>query len=685
MTAEKFKRKLTAILSADVKGYSRLMGEDEEGTIRTLNAYLDVTKGSVQKHRGRVVNTAGDSVLAEFASVVDAVRSAVEIQEEVKERNKELPEGRRMEFRIGINLGDVVEEGDNILGDGVNVAARVQSLAEGGGICISGTAYDQIKNKLAFSYDYVGEQAVKNIKEPVRVYRIVMEPGITISRVAGEKKAEPMQWQRSAIGLVVILIAVVAAIVIWKLYIPLAPQPEVASKEKITVAPSEKLSVTVPTSPTPSVEPTPKEKVTPPSPEKVTKPAPPPAPKMEVASKEKMAFPLPDLPSIAVLPFANMSDDPQQQYFSDGLAEEIITALSKVPNLFIIASDSTFVYKGKAMKIRQVAEELGVRYVLEGSVRRSGDNVRVTTQLIDALNGRHLWAERYDRNLKDFLAVQDEITLRILTELQVKVTGREESRVFARGTENLQAYLKVIEGHEHEIRNNKEENAIARRLFQEAIELDPNYAMAYRWLGWNLMINVFLGAASSPKETLTTAISHVQKAIELDNSSGENYALLGQLFVMIRQHDKGIELGERALTLSSNSAWVLFHVGMILNFSGRSEDAVPLLQRAIRLNPFMPNHYHHYALACRETGRYEEAIAALKKAQQIAPNDLFSWIILTTVYIYAGREEEARAAAKEVLRIDPDYSVERQQSSAPWKNPSTPERSMKALRKAGLK
>jgi TolB-like protein/class 3 adenylate cyclase len=368
MSAEKFKRKLAAILSADVKGYSRLMGEDEEGTIRTLNAYKEVMTGFIRKHEGRVVGTAGDSVLAEFASVVDAVRCAVAIQEELKDRNKDLPEDRRMEFRIGINLVDVVEEGETIYGDGVNIAARLESLAEAGGICISGTAYDQIKNKLAFSYDYVGEQAVKNIKEPVRVYKVRMEPEVASPKVGREKKIGGKRLSRAAMAIIVVIV-IAGAVILYQFV--LCPSP----------------------------------------------------PKMEVASKEKMAYPLPDVPSIAVLPFVNTSEDPKQEFLCDAMTEDIITALSKVPRLVVIARNSTSTYKGKAVKVKQVSEELGVRYVLEGSLQRSGDRVRITAQLIDALTGHHLWAERYERDMKDIFALQDEITIKILTGVQVKLTG----------------------------------------------------------------------------------------------------------------------------------------------------------------------------------------------------------------------------------------------------------------------
>jgi len=295
MTTQEVKRKLTAILSADVKGYSRLMGEDEEATVRTLNAYKEVMTNLIQQYRGRVVVAPGDNLLAEFASVVDAVRCAVEIQKELKTRNAVLPENRRMEFRIGVNLGDVIEDGEQILGDGVNIASRLESLSEAGGICISGTAFDQVKNKVNLGYKYLGEQTVKNILEPVRVYQILLEPETT-GKVISEKKSEPRRWQKPALALVGVVILLIAAVVIWKYYTP-------------------------------------------------------PTPKMEIASKDKMAFPLPDKPSIAVLPFTNMSEDSKQEFFSDGMTEEIITILSKSPYLFVIARNSTFTYKGKPVKV----------------------------------------------------------------------------------------------------------------------------------------------------------------------------------------------------------------------------------------------------------------------------------------------------------------------------------------------
>jgi len=409
MTAEKFKRKLTAILSADVKGYSRLMGEDEEWTLRTLNAYKGVMRSLVQQHRGRVISSPGDNVLAEFASVVDAVQCAVEIQQVLRAKNAMLPENRRVEFRIGINLGDVIEEEDSIYGDGVNIAARMEGLAEAGGICISESAYQQIENKLPLRYDYLGEHEVKNITKPVKVYRARIEPETIPSKLGKEKK--PVGKRLSKAALAIIAVVVIAGTVILYQFV-LRPSP----------------------------------------------------PKTEVASKEKMAFPLPDVPSIAVLPFVNMSDDPKQEYLADGLAEEIINGLSKCPHIFVIARNSTFTYKGKPVKVQQVAEELGVRNVLEGSLRKTGDKVRITVQLIDALTGQHHFSERYDRELKDILVMQDEITMKILDAVQVKLTAGEDARLRAKDTKNLEAYLKLMQARRYMQIYNKENIALARQL-----------------------------------------------------------------------------------------------------------------------------------------------------------------------------------------------------------------------------
>ena len=590
MTTQEFKRKLTAILSADVKGYSRLMGADEEATVRTLQAYKEVMASSIQHHRGRVVGTAGDSVLAEFASVVDAVQCAVEIQQVLRAKNAMLSETRRMEFRIGINLGDVIEEGDTIYGDGVNIAARLEGLAEPGGICISESAYQQIENKLPLRYDYLGEHEVKNIAKPVRVYKAQIEPEVAPSR-----------------------------------------------------------------------------------------------PPFEVASKEKMAFPMPDKPSIAVLPFVNMSRDPEQEYFSDGITESIITALSKVPNLFVIARNSVFTYKGKPVKVKQVSEELGVQFVLEGSVQRSADRVRITAQLIDAFTGHHLWAEHYDRDLNDIFTLQDEITMKIITALQVELTAGEMSGMIAKGTKNIDAFIKFLQAFEFVNRLTKEGNAQARKFLEEAIALDPEYSRLYMGLAITHIYDVWFGTTESPDQSLARAFELAQKAISLDDSNAAAYSVLGQVYVMKRQHDKAIAECERAVSLDPNSAENLMRLGTVLNYSGRGGEAIPYLQNAIRLNPLpLAQYFNQLAVAYRDSGQYEKAIEAAKKVLQREPNSQFAYIHIAVSYIRLGQEKEARAAATEILRINPEFSLEPYAKILPFPQPIA-DRVVEDLRKAGLK
>jgi adenylate cyclase len=590
MTIQKVKRKLAAILSADVKGYSRLMGEDEEWTLRTLNVYKGMMRNIIQQHRGRVIDTAEDSVLAEFASVLDAVQCAVEIQQVLKAKNAMLPESHRMEFRIGLSLGDVFEEGEQIYGDWVNIATRLGELADAGGICISESAYQQIENKLPLRYDYLGEHKVKNIAKPVRVYR--------------------------------------------------------AQIELETVA---------------------------------RKP-------LEVASEEKMAFPLPDKPSIAVLPFVNMSRDPEQEFFSDGMTEEIITALSKSPYLFVIARQSTFAYKGKPVKVKRVSEELGVHYVLEGSVRRSAKKVRITAQLIDAMTGYHLWAERYDRDLEEIFVLQDEIALRILKIVHVKLqTGGHEGET-GKGTGTLEAFLKGMEARAHFYRFTKEENALARKLFEEVIALDPNYALGYAGLAWTHASDVWLGTSKSPDQSLGSAIELGEKALVLDESQAGVHAYLGYLYAMTRQFDKALVQAERALALDPNSSEVLLFAASVIAWSGRPKEAIPLYHKSIRLNPFAPGTYFAaLSLAYRLAGQYDQAVEQAKKAVEREPKNGLAHLALVSGCIFSGREEEAHAAAAEVLKINPDFSLEEYAKALPFKDRYQVDCAIDGLRKAGLK
>jgi len=630
MTTQEVKRKLTAILSADVKGYSRLMGEDEKGTVRTLNAYKEMISTLIYQYHGRVVDAPGDNLLAEFGSVVDAVQGAVEIQKELKARNAELPENRRMGFRIGVNLGDVIEEGEEIFGDGVNIAARLESLAEVGGICISGTAFDQVENKISLGYEYLGEQTVKNISKPVRVYRVLMEPEAA-GKLIGEKKAKPRQWQRATFVVGAILVVVAASVAIWKIYIrPVAP--------------------------------------------------------LEVASKQKMVLSLPDKPSIAVLPFVNMSDDPKQEFFSDGITEDIITALSKVPMLFVIARNSTFTYKGKPVNVRQISEELGVQYVLEGGVQRSANRVRITAQLIDALTGHHIWAERYDRDLKDIFALQDEVTHNILTAMQVKITEGEQALHRDRGIRNLNCYLKFLEGKNYSNRFDIEGNNLARRMGEEVLVMCPESSSAYQLLAITHMMDYWLGSGESPQESIEKAIELAQKAIALDDAHAHPHGLLSFLYSIEREYEKALAEGEKAVALDPNGADVYAWYAISLTFAERPEEAIPLFQKAIRLNPFGPAWYFfNLGSALLIMERSEEAVSAFKKALQRSPDNLLAHVLLATTYSMMGREKEARAEAAEVLRINPKFSLDYFAKALPFKDQKVTNNVIKALRKAGLK
>jgi adenylate cyclase len=405
------------------------------------------------------------------------------------------------------------------------------------------------------------------------------------------------------------------------------------------------------------------------------------SPPEEAASVEKMAFPLPDKPSIAVLPFVNISGDPEQEYFSDGITEEIISALSSVPKLFVIARNSTFAYKGKLVNISHVAEELGVKYVLEGSVRKAGSTIRITAQLIDALTGHHLWAKRYDRNLNDIFAVQDEITKKIITAMQVKLTEGEQVRAAAKGTNNLEAYLKCLQANEYLNRANIQRNALAKQLANEAIALDPEYAWAYYVLARTHQLDMWHGTTKSPKESLAKARELLQKSIVLDDTFAEAHGWLGFLYSMARprQHDKAVPLGKKAVALNPNSATAHMLLGKVLTFAGKLEESILEYKTAIRLNPIPPNRYlWSLGLSYGFMGQYEEAITWCEKAVRQEPDSFFAHLMMSVVYSWSGRDEDARAEAAEVLRINPQFSLEKFEKRAG-------KSIVKALRKAGLK
>jgi adenylate cyclase len=587
VSEEGVERKLTTIFAADVVGYSRLMGEDEAGTLARLKALRkELVQPKIAGGHGRIVKLMGDGLLAEFPSVVEAVRCAVDIQQDMVGREADLPNESRLRLRIGVNLGDIIVEGSDIYGDGVNVAARLEGLAEPGGICISSKVYEEVRNKLPTAFEDQGEQEVKNIREPVRVYR----------------------WTDAAVD----------------------PVPDMAGA--------------------------------------------------------KAALPLPDKPSIAVLPFVNMSGDPEQEYFSDGITEDLITDLSKISELFVVSRNATFTYKGKAVMPQQVANDLGVRHVLEGSVRKAGVRLRITAQLIDAHSGGHIWAERYDRELTDIFALQDEITDKIVSALEVKLTKSEEQQVANRYTENLEAYDHFLRGRAYQARTTNESNALAQGMFEKAIELDRKFAGAYAQLSYSHFRDWLYQWSNDPR-ILDRALESAQKAVDLDAALPLAQMYLGWAHSFKRQHEEAITEAKRAIELDPIFSEGYAYLGFILSVAGRPEEGVNLLKKAMHLDPHYPPIYifflgfGHYAM-----GRYEEAIAELKKALTKSPDHFSTHRTLAIIYSELGREEEANAEVAEMLRISPNATLRDQieRMPVPNRDGSTLERYMEWLRKAGL-
>jgi adenylate cyclase len=628
---QSYRRKLTAILSADVAGYSRLMGEDEAATVDTVQAYKLVLGDLVRRHHGRVVDSPGDNLLAEFGSVVNAVQCAAAAQRDLRERNSALPENRRMHFRIGVNLGDVIEDESRIYGDGVNIAARLEALADPGGVCISRTAFDQVEGKLPLGYRYLGEQSVKNIVRPVGAYKVLLAP-TEAAQGADRRLGRTLPVNRRVLlGLSVATVIVAATLSVW--------QFDFRSKD------------------------------------------------VERADPGKMAYALPEKPSIAVLPFANLSEAPQQEHFAEGVTEEIITTLSQVSGLFVVASNSVAAYKGKAAKAQQVSQEMSVRYVLEGSVRRSGERVRITAQLIDAITGRHLWADRYDRVLQDIFAVQDEISHQIVTALQVQLTEGEQVRLRRQTTANVAAWEQYCKGLEQSRLVTREGNAEARRRLESAVDLDPRFAAAWALLGHTYMLEAWLGWAPSPGPMLERAVALCRKAIDMDDSLGEAYMTLGAVHLLQRQHDHAVAASERAVALNPNSATIRAYLARTLTYSGNPGEAVDQVQRAMRLSPVYPSYFINFlGHACRAAGRYEEALTAYKRwmGPDSSERPASFHISLAITYGLLGREAEARSALSDALKREPTLTIERARAMFPYVDLTDLEREITVLRWLGL-
>ena len=625
MTEQGFKRKLTAILSADVEGYSRLMGEDEEATVRTITAYREVLSSLIQQHNGKVLDSPGDNLLAEFASVVDAVQCGVAVQKEIKARNDELPVNRKMNFRIGINLGDVIQEEDRIYGDGVNVAARLEGLAEPGGICISKTAFDHIESKLPYGYDFIGDQTVKNIAKPVGAYRVLMEPRVTVSGKTVDQKFASKKRMPIFIGMAVII--VLACVVgIWLFYMR--------------------------------------------------------RPLIEPASVEKMAYPLPEKPSVAVLPFVNLSGDPEQEYFADAISENITTELSRFENLFVIARQSAFVYKGSKKKTKQISQELGVRYLLEGSVQKSENQVRINAQLIDAISGEHVWTEKFDRDISNIFAIQDEITQIVVATLSEKILKASTEALSKKPLSNFNAWDYFLRGREHLKKFSKQDYATARALFEKALELDPDLPMAYICVAWTYYLEWRFFEADS--ESINKAETWANKAEAFGENNADLQFLLSRIALVRRLYDTAFAHMERALELNPNDAELIFNYSILLVYTGRSEESISWFKKAMRLNPYHPSSWLSFlAGGYYFTQRYSEAVDSTVRKGTL---NIVDHRTLAASYAQLGRLDKARLHVKEVLKIDPQFTLSKYRAYLQrfYKNESDIEHYIDGLRKAGL-
>jgi adenylate cyclase len=622
-------RKLAAILCADVFGYSRLMGEDEEATLRTLSSHRKIIYSLIEQHHGRFVNSAGDSVLAEFASVVNAVQCAVEVQTALKADNANLPAERRMEFRIGVNLGDVMVEGEQIYGDGVNVAARLESLAEPGGIYISGTVHEQIRDKLGLAYEDRGEQAVKNIARPVHVWRVLLD-GTAVSR--GTRRISRSYWRGGVLSLTGLAIIVGTIVLVQNLSL----------KSPHTHA--------------------------------------------SIPPQEKPALPLPSIPSIAVLPFANLSGDPNQEYFSDGISYQLINDLSRLPGLFVIARNSSFAYKGKPTKESEIGKELGVKFVLEGSVRNGADQLRIGVELVDAVTGTEMWTQRFDRPLKDIFAVQDEVVGKVVTTLGlIFKLDRSQHWTGAPTTNNLEAFDDFLRGVDYGFRLTRDDNAKARQWYEKAIKLDPNLSTAYSSMGLTYCYDTFSQFSENPRADLERASELAQKALALDDSNSDALVVLSDIDWLQRRSDQAVADAKRAITLNPNYAAGYQALSIAEISEVNPEEALHAAEQAIRLDPAARDSYEYLVgLAYNEMGRYREAIPYCKRTLTVSPNLMGAHLGLVLAYAELGRDEDAHAEAAEVMRISPHF-VNAPPEKDIFKDAAFNKRVWNDFRKAGLK
>jgi adenylate cyclase len=584
MAETRVERRLAAILAADVAGYSRLMGEDEEGTLnalRTLRQSLIDPK--VAEHRGRIVKTTGDGALVEFASTVDAVRCAIGIQRAMAGHNADRSRDSRIEFRIGINVGDIIVEGGDIFGDGVNIAARLESISEAGGVCISDVVHQQVNGRVEAAFIDLGEQTLKNITRPVRVYRLDLAPKATTA--SDMPRPTPVQFDKT---------------------------------------------------------------------------------------------------SIAVLAFNNMSGDPEQEYFSDGISEDIITDLSKLSELQVIARNSTFTYKGNPVDVKQVGRDLGVRYVLEGSVRKAGNRIRVSGQLIDAESGVHIWADRFDRDLDDIFAVQDELTQEIIAALKIRLSATEKALIVAGGTKNVEAHDLFLKGRELLFVNKRETFDQTIACFRRAIELDPNYGAPIAGLAMAYTFDYQNHFTATPEKSLDQADRLVSEALTKDDKDPFVHWVATVVATWKKDYDRWEDEAERALRLNPNYGLAVNSLGTVRLYRGEPVEAIPYIERAIRLDPAQQQYRHFLGTAYFVAGNYETAAAVFKDRIANTPTTDLSRAFLASTLGHLGRPEEARTVWQELKEINPRYSYVDHLGRLPFKNPAHADKFTDGLRKAGL-
>ncbi len=563
---------------------------DEAGTLARLKSLRrDIVDPTITAHSGRIVKLMGDGALVEFASAVDAVTCAIEVQKRVREHSAGGPAAKRIEFRIGINVGDIIVDGDDIYGDGVNVAARIQALAEPGGIYMSRGAAEQVRDKVPIKIETRGEQTVKNIARPIEVFCIIAD-----------------------------------------------------ERDAVTVA--------VPNSGTSVQSPV-----------------------------------VPHKPSIAVLAFNNMSGDPEQEYFSDGISEDIITDLSKLPELHVIARNSTFTYKGKSVDVKQVGRELGVRYVLEGSVRKAGNRVRVTGQLIDATSGAHIWADRFDRDLTDIFAVQDELTQEIISALKLKLTPEEKGRLARKSTIDVEAYNLFLRAREQAFLLAKGGNVEARSLLGRAIAISPDYAAAHAFIAFTHVNDYIIGWVDQPERSLQTALEIAERAVAMDEDDPYAHFVFAEVLLWYREHDRALAQEQRCLALAPSSAEGHLGCANIQYYSGDAAGSLDTLNAYMRLDPFYPEvGLYFLAQAQFSLGQYDTAVATLKLRLERNPNSQTSYALLASCYGHLGKLAEAQAAWGELMKIAPDFSMERRRRVLPFRSPEMFEHRLDGMRKAGL-